>query len=562
MKASEVVLINNNTPLTNEERDTLINASYQVTKNSPRRVKRNIDVISYSLRIHDNREILDDPEVLNTILKSINYYEVYTIITFILNAEQTKSKNEKRFSLPEDKYRDPETAVFEFAFDSLVKKCHGKNFERFLTGPHKLDFSNCFNDLAFFYLELEKTGQSHKVAKYLVDADFPIKFLPAQILHSQTFLTTYLEKYGPETSKAIIGCLNDEPFDESQEAEFLRATGTKYKSLNEYVLYEAMNNFSKEDYLFQLAAIKLYTKRLLKINEVDDVTITFNNYHTDRQEFNISGQYDNDSQIEIFLVRPNLSKTEIISTSLHEAAHKIQFFHMKRARLDLDSDVDVYSKDEFLAIHLGHEEYYKNNYMQITYEDDARYKAELELYKLRKGTPDGLFAKMRREIIKGARDNRRVLKEIEFKTGSLYKTKRFYKNKKYPLDLLFDIKLKEIHNDHLIGGTVHHFIQETLEEHPIIGYEYHLTEDTCERKDITEILYDYMHAGNELDKKIYRALIHSYIDPDKHYDCIRNIKYVRRLLKETSLNEDLRDTLRECLNTNQKQVKYAKELRK
>jgi len=561
MKASDIVLIKNNTPLSNEERDTLINASYKVTKDSPTRIKRDINVIAYSIRIHDNRDILDDPVVLQTCMKTTNYYALFNIMTYVANAQTPLSKNERRFMPPEGKYLDPATDVFEYTYDNMIQRCRGKNFKRLLGGHKFRDFCDGFLALANYYCVLEKTGESKKVARFLVDSKFPIDLLPAEILHFETFLTTYLEKYGPEVSKIIIACMNDEPFTESQEEDFLKAIGTRHESLTEYILYEIMNAASKEDALFQLAAIKLYTKRLLKQNEIDDITLTFNRYHSDIKEYNIAGQYNGDSSISVFLVRSNLNKKEVLSTSLHEAYHKIQFSHIRNARLDLDSDVDVYSKDDFLRIHLG-EDYYHGNYAQITYEDDARYKAELELFKIRKGTPKGLFSKLRRDVIQGAIDNRFVLKEIEQKTGSLYKTTRFHEGKKYPLDLLFDMKLKELHYNHRMGGSIHCFIAATLEENPIIGYEYNLTDETCERKDITEILYDYVHAKNPIDKNIYKALIQSYVDPEKHYEHVRNIKLLRRLLKDHSLNLEIREAIEECLSTKSKEVKYAKELRK
>ena len=558
MTVEEILNARTNKPLTTEEEDTLIRAEYKVTPESPKRIKRSVSVCIHSLETYRNLDLIDDPVVLRTFIATTNFYAKY-ILCDLIRTNNPKPKCEKHFRLDE-KYNDIQNSVFEYVCDRVNNIINAHHYTGF-TSKKRRDFAKGMHGLEYFYSLLEEQGDEKTAVQIIVDSNLKPSLVPAKILHSPCYLTAYLKSKGYDQNviDSVIAAMNDEPYTPEQETEFLSALKTKHRSLNQYLNKEVVQENLNEDYIIKLAAIKLHAKKMLLRTGAQEVPITFNNYIPTSTMGNVSGEYDDSvDTIKAFVTPDSRRCKEVFTVTIHETIHKIQFYHMRHARLDLDSDVDVYSKDEMLRVYLG-EDYYIKNYFQISYEVDARYNEDLEKYKIRRDSTKELYLYMKNKVLDVASQNRRALKQIDVRNASLYGMQRKHDHKTLYLDQLFDKVLQDKYESAKSEGTLPSFLKELRSTAPIILYEYSITEDECRRKSIEEIVDCYLTVTDKIKKNIYANLIKSYVNYQKHREYEKNIRYIKLLLCDNILTTEEREYLTLCIKPTKK-TKYHDEI--
>ena len=558
MTVEEILNARTNKPLTTEEEDTLIRAEYKVTPESPKRIKRSVNVCIHSLDTYRNLDLIDDPVVLRTFISTTNFYAKY-ILCDLIRTNNPKPKCEKHFRLDE-KYNDIQNSVFEYVCDRVNNIINAHHYTGF-TSKKRRDFAKGMHGLEYFYSLLEEQGDEKTAVQIIVDSNLKPSLVPAKILHSPSYLTAYLKSkgYDQKVIDSVIAAMNDDPYTPEQETEFLSALKTKHRSLNQSLNKEVVHENLNEDYIIKLAAIKLHAKKMLLRTGAQEVPVTFNNYIPSTG--NVAGEYDeNDDTIKIFVTPDSRRCKEILTTTIHETIHKIQFYHMRHARLDLDSDVDIYGKDEMLRIYLG-EDYYIKNYFQISYEVDARYNEDLEKYRIRRDSIKELYLYMKNKVLDVASQNRRALKQIDYRNASLYGVQRKHMHKTLRLDQLFDTVLQEEYESAKAKGTLPLLLKGLRSTAPIILYEYDITKSVCIRRSIEDIIYFYLTSTDKTEKEIYANLIKSYVSYQKHKDYEKNIRHIKLLLREkiVTLTTEEREYLTLCTKPTKK-TKYHDEI--
>lgn len=317
-------------------------------------------------------------------------------------------------------------------------------------------------------------------------------------------------------------------YTEKHENKLLGLLKTDAKSLEEYI-YSIKDK--KNITLIEAFAIEYYGKKTLAKYGKEETRI-INLFGFEEFSDQSFGKYNSRTKnITIYTQRSCQSVKEILETLHHELAHSIQFDLVKAGDIDIDDDIDLYSKDIILKNELPL--YYKNNYWSISYEFDAEFRAMMmsnELYGTQEAfnySIDRLYDKVVKEKNKG--------KEISYKDTNI----REYRGKEYPIDDLFIDMFSKLPYDKA---------KEYYDEYPTIKYSYDINLDegnkhvTINKRTLRDYAKLYAESKDEKDKKMYLKLIEKEFDTERYgiidiMNKIDSLGRIRRKLDDESLNK-------------------------
>lgn len=333
-----------------------------------------------------------------------------------------------------------------------------------------------------------------------------------------------------EYLRVKLGDYASNRYEKEDEEKFLDILSGKYKHCEcvEDVIKEMYNKkMKREDMsLMEIFAFNLYASKILKRNNISTgVEILGFDYGMDKYGV------QTERGITLFINGDVNTVEDLVGTLNHEIEHIIQKENIRKCKIDLDHDIDLYSKDFILSSVL--EDYYKDNMNSISFEYDAEFKSNIRTARVLGLVNDVDYEKMdinelffnKRELICYASD--RVM-DTEY-SYDMYRRRGIHTEN---LEDLFERTMFWLRR-----GDISKYY-EVLNDYPIIKYEYNYA-DTFERKSIKELV-DCLDKCNNHDKGIYFNLLRSRLEEEKNEDYEDNLEELENLLNDNSYSEKTR----------------------
>lgn len=294
----------------------------------------------------------------------------------------------------------------------------------------------------------------------------------------------YLFKENNLLTDEEIYWINNTDYSEDNEKALLKKLGGEYSSLELYIGNKLKDKNINDLSVYEVSAIRIFANKV-KVENGLNTNIDFS-YRSVRS----LGDYNNlDKSINVSLgINPPVKG--VIQTIYHELNHAIQFRNIENMNIE-DEDILEYSKDWILQHMLGYD-YYKEEYLSLSYEFDADCKAKIQTAVLFNDIED-LFITLKDGF------------NQEYKTirTDYIGYKRTFKRNGSNINQIFSLNLLKYKNE---NKSKYDNLVEYIKVHcPIIGYEYDL--DTGIKKSMQELLSSYENAIGR-DKEIYKYIIH------------------------------------------------------
>lgn len=372
----------------------------------------------------------------------------------------------------------------------------------------KEKFKNLPNVLENIIVKYIHNNRENKLIRDLAFNNLvPVTFFPKDIisLHDEI-----LEK-GCENREEYnflyckIDQYSSDRYRRRDEDEFLSLMSKKYGNcscVEDIIKIMYNKKKTREDMsLMEVFAFQLYACKILKeygiSNSVD--VFAFDKYVE-------CGGSQNDKGICMYISGECSKVYDMLRIINHEIEHVFQKELIKNNRIDLDNDINLYSKDFILTEIYGKAYYDQNNY-NLSFEYDAEYKSAIRT---------SLILNLTKFDFKNSQDIDRLFHEKQ-------KLINFAKKTVLNGDYYFDIS-RDFGRFYSLNGcfeeTMEHLrkndknkYKEMLDKYPIIRYEYNY-ENTFSRKTISELLEDLDKADNK-EKGIYYNLLKSRFNDDK-----------------------------------------------
>lgn len=324
-------------------------------------------------------------------------------------------------------------------------------------------------------------------------------FVPKDILLSRPDL--YIDSYSRNQVEIIEGeyLKSTGIYNSENEYKLLQSLGMQFKSIEEYVVSFA-NKEIRELSLLQITALNIYTRKELHKLGLDYVDVEF---CSGRGQVGEAGSYDEKEQIVklyISTCNPYSKCLELINYINHEVAHAEQHCNMKNNNFQNDPNILTYMEDSLLRI--WDDKYYNDNYIKVSTEFDARFKADIKVHYLM-GTLSDLY-EMIKEDIKAI-----VANEI-YEYGNLGKERadfedndiiRKYQGYELPCYVIFEKVLSE----KLASDEAESIRKDILEKYPLVACEY----DLCDgrRKTLLELVEEIENSKSKIESERYWYII-------------------------------------------------------
>lgn len=381
------------------------------------------------------------------------------------------------------------------------------------------------NILTYIYNNEGSTYFSYLIENKLV----PMTYFPSDIIG----FSDELLKAGCSNEKEYeflrfkIGDYSSKRYEKDDEDEFLRILSRKYKGCNcvEDVIKQMHNKkIKREDMsLMEIFAFNLYASKILKRNGINaDVEVLGFDYNMDKYGV------QTERGITLFINGAINTVEDMVGTLNHEIEHVIQKENIKNCRIDIDHDIDLYSKDFILSSIV--DDYYKSNMTSVSFEYDAEFKSNIRTALVLGLTSSIDYKNMsieellfnKRELICFAQDK---VFDTEY-TYDMYRVRGIHSQS---LDDLFQRMMVWLQR-----GDKDKFF-EVLEDYPIIKYDYKY-KDVFRRKSIEELVEDLDNSDNH-DKGIYFNLLISRLDEDKDEEYEENLEDLEKILENNNYSK-------------------------
>ena len=324
-----------------------------------------------------------------------------------------------------------------------------------------------------------------------------------------------------------LGDYESSRYEKEDEEKLIKILGRKYKDCEcvEDVIRKMYDKkLKREDMsLMEIFAFNLYASKILKRNNISaGVEVLGFDYNMDKYGVQ-SG-----NGITLFINGAINTVEDMILTLNHEIEHIIQKENIKNCRIDIDHDIDLYSKDFVLSAVLN--DYYKSNSTEISFEYDAELKSNIRTARVLGLVSDVDYENMnvnelfwnKRELICYAKDK---VMDTEY-SYDMYRRRDIHV---VSLDDLFERTMswvkKRDESKYL----------ELLKEYPIIRYDYNC-EGEFRRKSVTELV-ESLDNGSKRDKGIYYNLLISRLDEEKCEEYEESLEELEGLLENNDYEE-------------------------
>lgn len=532
MNFEKIITCYKNTALTDEEVEVLKANNYRFDEMTPARIKYNVDMILYMLKVDPGRVDVFDSGTLNA-LKNADEFFLYRILKLLDDnyIPYDHIHHAALYNIAKN-YREPDYTFISLAICRNIKNCNLRTT--------KFEKIKKLNELAWNWENVHHYPEERElVIRALISNKIPASVLPNLILTDPDVIKAYTSKLGAYKQENIMNILTSTQYTEENEIEFCAAYGCE--SVEEYIDKKMFRYTAKEpEDIEQLAAIKIYTQKLLFKHKIPNSSVYLNAYPDDLETFGYVR--DNDIYLSTY---PTRSYDEMVLVTAHETFHAIQKYLAKTLRIDLDPDVDTYTKDDFLRDYYSSTEemdYYQENYSNITSEYDAEYRARIESYNIENPVDtDTQFEELRTNIEERLEEEKEILRGLSRETAYSYTRTRLNEyGDRVHLDDLVEEKLIETREQ---CQSFEEFIKGVNEIYPMLAYEFYLSEDDIHKKSPQELLNDLLEAKDERTRKVYEGLISSSMTPQKSKNHMDNVIFFQGVINDPNIPEDIKEAI-------------------
>lgn len=525
-----------NTALSTKEIEFLVENEYQVTPQSPERIKKDLHALS---KLDTSNLDLNDPILQETIRKTKDYKSLLSFYVKVLDDDPSNARTLYELA---DSYNVVETLMNLFAHISVG--------ETYLQLAEQGSLGDVFRR-GMLHIEAAYMVTSPKNRKKIIelmdDSGMLLDEIPHQILTSYSFIDHYLKNESESTKHAVFNALSDTCYSREAETDLLFAADSQYDTIEEYLAGQLLH--ASGDKIYRLAAVRIYVSKLLHSLGVEDQRVFINTYSVSPETQGAC--FKDRIELHCYSSR-NLEK--MIHTGAHEAHHADQSNNVKNLLLTKDNDIDIYSKEDFIREVDG--TYYGRNYRMVASEYDADLKAKIDLFKL-KDLQLNPFERLRKVIVAKLFRERDELKGIKHNMQyEAISTRLDANNKPHPLEDIFDAAIHQEYQEHIQNGTYRDFIRNIRIKFPIIEYEYAISENDLHRRSVEELVAQITLDSD--NSEVYKYLLISYINPKKNKSAQLNRDTLEQLYLDESLPLDVRKYIRECLDNEAMDKYYAR----
>ena len=479
-------------------------------------------------------KILEDKELTSRVITAIakDQCHVYSV----LNADKIPGLLPKMLELNCDRLND--VTIGLNGLSDLMEKLSDDDFKKIEKMVKEgYDFKQFKKDIIQIkwhrWARIDKGYDFSKAVEKAKAENFPLSMIPKQFILDDNILT---QIFGSEDqAKFLKYDVHQGKYSKENELHLLKILKTGAKSLEEYIV--SIKDKQREELsIGDLFAIEYYGKKCLDIYEITDIKIVdlFGS-----SPDGSSGKYEDDTKrIDIYTGTKHNSTKNILTTLHHEVAHAIQFSLMHTANIDVDDDIDLYTRDAILQQELPG--YYSHNYSSISFEFDAEFRAQMltnELY----GTQEEFNLNVEKLFSIVLQERKEQTKEMQVKENSNF---RYYnrREREYKGEVYYDIDVLFLET---FSKLSYEKAKEYYDSYPMLKYSYDIEfneeEKTFSIKDRS--MEDYIKLAIETknlkEKKIYFKLLEKEFDTTRYDKNVLKSKY--KVLEE--LNEKLDNEL-------------------
>lgn len=525
-----------NSSLSEKEIEFLVENNYQVTIESPERIKRDLHAMS---KLDTSELNLNDPIIEETIRKNKNDKYLAAFYVKVLDDDPSNAH-----TLPELENSFTMVKTLMNLFNGITA---GNSYLQLAEQGSMVDvFRRAMLHVEAAYMVSNPTTRK-QIIEYLEYSGMLLDEIPHQILTSYTFIEHHLDKESDDVKQAVFNSLSENYYSHETEQDFLFAADTTWPTVEEYLASQLLHHTGDE--IFRLAAVRIYVSKLLHSLGIEDKRVFINTYSISPET---QGAYFKD-RIELHCYSSRTLE-KMIHTGAHEAHHADQDKNVTQLLLSKDNDIDLYSKEDFIREVDG--TYYSRNYRKVASEYDADFKAKIDLFKL-KDLQLSPFDRLRRVILVKLFKEQDELKDIRH--NMIYEevsTRLDANNQPHHLEDIFDVAIHSEYQEHMANGTYDQFITNIRNKFPIIEFEYAISEEGLHRRSIEELVDQI--TLDEDNSEVYKYLIISYINPKKNKNADGNREILEALYLDESLPLDIRKYIRETLDDKAMDKYYAR----
>lgn len=548
----ETILSNRtSSDLTNDEIGTLLSSGYTIDNTSPRRVRCNPSIIEYTLKKNPNAINMRDPALIEA-LKTNDPSSNFTILCRLKDAGKEYSHL-------------PTAELFDKAINNTGDFGANDTYKTLLLldklKDPKLtpkDRTNAIHGIYLLLKQMKDPQAEQFLFEEIKNSNIKPREMPDELLTLPGIVASRLDLWDRGKTELLTQIFQTTGYNPELEKDFAKATGCK--SIEDYVSLNVANEGKRDNELIQLAAIKMYTYKKLHEKGMDNVVIYLSSYEINDPV--LKGRYTNSNENEPGYIEinalANVPCKKMLKITLHEAEHAIQEYNIKNANINVDPDIDTYSKDRFL--NEVYPFYYKNNYKNISYEYDAEFRAELENNKLKeKGAQENkkpnLFEQLKNIILSIAAREKGALEKIQTSIAKRYSLVRNRLDENGSLDTL-DNFFERTLNELIAERDYEDLMAAITDRYPILAYQYNITPEGATKKTPKELVEALDNAHDEKEIAIYTGLIKSSMNIQKDANAQQNIDKYETLVTMPNIPLDVRKTLKDSLEKSRNTNKY------
>lgn len=538
LRLKQILEAPSTTPLSFEEERFLYNSDYVFDETTPARIRDNVRLMFHSYETKPSS--INIHEVDFSSLDVQEYLSVYN--------------TEKHFL-----YRMFEiSGVFNDSFPNANVHRETCKLER---GPYIAslvgEMQEAKNYVIFDNFTYDVMSKEEK--ELLLDCALyykcPIGRLPDAWLQDRKVLEIFRQGGLLEVDDSVIEVLCSKQYSEDLEKRFAQAYGVE--DIEGFIREKTMTSIDilKVPLEARLASQKLSMQKELHTHGVDDVSICINMSYLG---LGTRGGYSKiNNTIYIPGSTSHYATEESYYVGYHESDHAIQEHNVRTGSFTKDGDVDIYTKDHFLRDVLG-QQYYTQNYVNISSEFDADLKAQIRMNNIRCGSSTNIYDVLKRKVASRAVELEQVLEDITTQLAySHSSTRKDLNGNVMHIDDLVEIELEKKMASCATFEEFQTFIDTNF---PLLGKEYHLSPDGIRKKTPQELVECMDKAETLEEYEIYDGLIISSMDSRKNNNASQNIETYMEMASDSRTPNDIRVSLNVNARIAMEQNKYRGEI--
>lgn len=494
MTIDDVLNNTSSAPLTNEEINILSYACYVIKADTPQRIKDNPTYVRHCIFHFLNR--LD--------LSCINFSD-QAIRDHLQHLEV--SAKLKLLDRMEKENLDPGLVDPNGFYRNVAKFPHAKTIASVMDMCNPENGWQCavIHDAALDELTVEERAMVEKV---ILRYNVSFERLPCALTEDREFMGKYVQTAPDPIYQEEVDIFTTSTYDEDIEKRFAESYGCK--TVEEVAQVIATEYPELQNHL-ALATIKLYTLKYLHEHGVDDVPF---HIYKDPEALTEQASYS-PVKNEICMTRntrQNPTFMNLVLASIHEATHALQYKNMLSMNYNEDPDIDLYTKDDFLATSI--KGYYEDNYTVVSQEYDADMTARIHNMNVL-GVSKEMHAMLREFALNKYMSTRQILNHVPGEKAYSFNVTRKKQDEEKTLIPLEDYVAEVLNQQIRSAPDFDTFYQALQEKHPLLCYEYSITPEGATKRSPQQLVEQAISAQTEKEQEIYEYLIRSSVTQRK-----------------------------------------------